>query len=304
MSTVAAVGMFDGVHPGHQKVLRTTADIARRTGRSSQAFTFATHPLAILSPERAPALLTDVGRRAELIAATGIDTVTVLDYSAADLATTAREFLLNLRKTYDVEALVMGYDNTIGSDRLAPDQVRSLVPEIISSLDIVDAAHLADGTVPSSSDIRAAIAATDMPRAAELAGTPFTIRGNVAEGRRIGRTIGFPTANVVPLDSRQLLPPDGVYAVGHCHVDGIYAVDVTMPDGTVRRAVANIGFRPTLDDGRARTLEVHIPGFSGNLYGSRLDVAFLRYLRPERRFATLTDLAAQLRQDTALSMSD
>ncbi|MDE6206954.1 MAG: riboflavin biosynthesis protein RibF [Muribaculaceae bacterium] len=293
MSTVAAVGMFDGVHPGHQKVLRATADIARRTGRRSQAFTFATHPLAILSPERAPAVLTDVGRRAELIAATGIDTVTVLDYSAADLATTAREFLLNLRKTYDVEALVMGYDNTIGSDRLAPDQVRSLVPEIISSLDIVDAAHLADGTVPSSSAIRAAIAATDMPRAAELAGTPFTIRGNVAEGRRIGRTIGFPTANVVPLDSRQLLPPDGVYAV-----------NVTMPDGTVRRAVANIGFRPTLDDGRARTLEVHIPGFSGDLYGSRLDVAFLRYLRPERRFATLTDLAAQLRQDTALSMSD
>lgn len=290
-TAIGAVGMFDGVHLGHRHLLNTLASEAKVRNLKPIAFTFAQHPAAILHPAAAPAILSDTSLRADIIRHCGIEDVVVLNYTADDLRCSAKQFISKLRNEYGINTLVMGYDNHIGSDRLNGSGVQQLVPSTLPSLVVASPYTLADGSTPSSSAIRAAVANADMAAASNILGYHFTVRGKVAEGRRIGRTIGFPTANVVPLDTAQLLPPDGAYAV-----------DVLMPDNNIRRAAANIGFRPTLNDGRARTLEVHIPGFSGDLYGSQLDVRFLKFLRPERRFDSLDALAAQLNADTAKAL--
>lgn len=290
-TTIGAVGMFDGVHLGHRHLLNTLAKEAKVRNLKPIAFTFAQHPAALLHPEAAPAVLSDTSLRADLIRQCGIEDVVVLNFSAEDLRRTAKQFISKLRNEYDINALVMGYDNHIGSDRLNGAGVQQLVPSTLPALVVASPFTLIDGSTPSSSAIRVAVANADMAVANNILGYPFTVRGKVAEGRRIGRTIGFPTANVVPLDVAQLLPPDGAYAV-----------DVLMPDKNIRRGAANIGFRPTLNDGRARTLEVHIPGFSGDLYGVQLDVRFLKFLRSEQRFDSLDALAAQLNADTAQAL--
>lgn len=290
-TTIGAVGMFDGVHLGHRHLLNTLAAEAKVRNLKPIAFTFAHHPAALLHPAAAPAVLSDTSLRADLIRQCGIEDVVVLNYTADNLRASAEQFISNLRKEYGINTLVMGYDNHIGSDRLNGAGVQQLVPATLPALVVASPYTLADGSTPSSSAIRTAVANADMTAARNILGYSFTVRGKVAEGRRIGRTIGFPTANVVPLDAAQLLPPDGAYAV-----------DVLMPDNSLRRAAANIGFRPTLNDGRARTLEVHILGFSGDLYDTQLDVRFLKFLRPERRFDSLATLAEQLNADTAQAL--
>lgn len=279
---IAAVGMFDGVHKGHAHLLRQLKDEAAEHDLAPLVLTFARHPLSVLHPESAPAVLTGTGLRADLICRLGIDNIGILDFSPDDFRLCAAEFMDRIRNEFGVEALLMGFNNHIGSDRLTCQDLAA------DGMPVIGASRYPDLMV-SSSAVRAAVVGNDFAKAEELLGHQFIIRGTVVGGHRIGRTIGFPTANVVPEDPAQLIPEDGVYAV------------TVRTDAGTYRGMANIGMRPTVG-GTHRTLEVHLIGFEGDLYGQTVDIGFIRRLRGERRFPDLQALKAQLVNDCRAAM--
>lgn len=280
MAAIAAIGMFDGVHLGHRAILEALSRLAAETGRQALAFTFAIHPQSTITGS-GPRLITSLQQKLELIAE--MVKPVVLDFTKADFALTAKDFLSRLQADYGVDALVMGYNNHIGSDRRDAAWLRANSAVEVSVVESVDIC----GITPGSSRIRSEIAAGNLDIAHMLLGRTVALRGTVVSGNRIGRTIGFPTANISPDEPTQILPPDGAYAV-----------DVQLPGG-IKRGMANVGTRPTLADGRGRTLEVNIFDFDGELYGQALDITFLRYLRPEMTFPSLEALEARLLLDQA-----
>lgn len=185
---------------------------------------------------------------------------------------TASRFL-ELLRSKGVGLLMMGFNNRIGSDRRCGAELKDEAIEVLTATELPE-------TEVSSSKIRAVVSSGDMERAAHMLGRPFAIEGEVVEGRQIGRTIGFPTANI-KIEPGQLLPPNGVYEAMACG----------------RKAVVNIGKRPTLNNGEDITVEVHLLDFNGNLYGQTLRVEFLRRLRPEMKFSSLDELKAQISRD-------
>ncbi len=280
MKSIAAIGMFDGVHLGHRAILSALLAQGAATGRRPVVFTFAAHPRETITGEAMP-LITPPDLKRELIEEAYGLPVNVMNFSKVDFAMPTAAFLRRLGELYGVEALVMGYDNRIGSDHM---DARSLVGDL--GVEVYPVGRVTTGDYqPSSSAIRNAVSAGDIAAVRAMLGHEYTIRGKVVEGNRVGRTIGFPTANIELSDPRQLLPPDGAYVV-----------DVHL-DGATRRGMANIGMRPTLDDGRGKTLEVNIFDYDGDLYGRNLDIDILHRLRPEKAFPTLAALQSQLAHD-------
>lgn len=282
---VAAVGMFDGVHAGHSRVLeRVRAEAAARSMRSL-ALTFSRHPLELVDSTRAPRLLTDTAARVRLLLDSGIDRAEALDFTPAMRSLGGADFLAMLRERYGVAVLVMGYDNHIGSDRLDAAAAAALTPSTGVEVLRVDEYRHDASQVLSSSSVRAALADGRVGDAARMLGRYFSVAGEVVGGNRLGRTIGFPTANVDASAAAALAP-------------GAYAVDVEIDgDGSLLRGMANIGRRPTLGSCGELRLEVNIFGFEGSLYGHRLRVEFLERLRGECTFASLEELARQLDLD-------
>ncbi len=278
MASVAAIGMFDGVHLGHKAILDALAAQAQRSGHTPLALTFGRHPLATLSGN-GPRLISSLPQKLELISQYA--TPVVLDFSKADFALTASQFLEKIHNLYGVEAIVMGYSNHIGSDRRDAGWIKTNTSFGVTLVEAIASGN----STPASSLIRAEIEAGDIQSAITLLGHSFTIRGTVVRGNQIGRTIGFPTANISPLEPSQLLPPDGAYAVD-IHIDG-----------TTMRGMANTGHRPTLNDGRDKTLEVNIFDFDSDIYGHTIDISVLRRLRPETAFSSLDALKTQLHLD-------
>ena len=280
---IAAVGMFDGVHRGHAYLLDSLRSAAAERGMVPLVLTFAHHPMSVLRPDDAPAILTSPGLRSQLIHNLGIAGVKVMDFGKQDFALTAAQFIEKIKCHYSTDALLMGFNNHIGSDR------RTCADLIADGYDIIPATPCPDIDA-SSSLIREQIRKADFGKAEAMLGHRFTVRGTVVPGRRLGRTIGFPTANIQPEDASQLLPPDGVYAVD-AHIGC-----------TAYRGMANIGSRPTVG-GHHRTFEVHIINFTGDIYGATLDIDFISRLRPERQFPSLEALTAQLALDRTIALA-
>lgn len=284
---MAATGMFDGLHAGHLFVLAELRRRAAARGLLPMVISFGNHPSETLRPDRPVRLLMSADAKRKAISTlAGIDTVEIIDFTPEFAAMTAAQYLTALKKR-GIAALAMGFNNHIGSDRL--DAVGA------ATLGIVDIEQLPPcpgDEATSSSALRRAIADADFDTAATLLGRPYTIDGTVVGGKRLGRTIGFPTANIAPaLGTRQLLPPDGAYAA-----------DITLAgETTPRRAMVNIGLRPTVDKSAApaRTIEAHILDFAADIYNTTVTLTFLRRLRPERRFPSLDALRVQLALDAA-----
>lgn len=280
MSRIATVGMFDGVHCGHRYVVDRLRAAATRLGMEPLALTFARHPRSLLG-HTPPPLLTSTGLRLDLLRSAGVEAA-ALSLTPDDMRMPAEAFLQRLHDSYGVEALAMGFDNRIGSDR----RTLASLGDSCGGVKLV-AAFAPDEQLPqaSSTAIRSAVAAGDIDGANRMLGHPFIVRGHVVRGRGVGHTIGFPTANIAPDEPGQLLPADGVYAV-------------TAVLGTLRLpAVANVGMRPTFGTDLERTLEVYVPGYEGNLYGSTVDIEFRQRLRGERRFADIDQLKKQIEAD-------
>lgn len=280
---IVTVGTFDGLHRGHLEVIATLEEAAAGLGLAPLLITFANHPLDVVAPARAPKLLMTPEEKEEALRALPVHSE-MLRFDRTLCSLTARQWLERLRDEYGARAIVVGYDNTFGSDGrfLTRHQLRDIADDL--GLKWVDPPVL-EGI--SSSHIRRTVAAGLLPEAAAMLGRPYAIHGRVVPGKQLGRRLGFPTANL-SVDSCKLLPPPGVYAA-----------DALLPDGTVNRAVINIGRRPTVDDGNALSVEAHIIGYSGDLYGQVLTLRLLRRLRDERKFPDLEELKAAITADVA-----
>lgn len=283
---VATVGMFDGLHAGHRHLLRQLRELGQRLGMATAVVTFSNHPLEVVAPDRAPAALLPRADKLRALRAVGIGEVICLDFTETLRQLTAGEFLAMLRKDYGVRALLLGYNNRLGHD--APrsfEEYQKLGRDQGVEIFLAEEYRTAEGEKVSSSVIRKLLEEGDVAKADRLLGHPYALRGKVVKGHQLGRTIGFPTANIEPEDPRQLIPREGVYAartLGHA-------------------AMVNIGRRPTVG-GHRQTIEVHIIGLSEDLYGHELTVEFLRRLRDEQKFECLDQLRQQLLRDQATSL--
>ena len=284
---VVTLGTFDGMHRGHQAVLAEVTSRAKAGRLRSVLVTFDPHPLAVVNPAAAPKLLTLPDEKKDLVTAAGIDECVVMPFTPAVAQLDATAFVERLRDAYAMRELVMGYDHGFGRGRGGDvELVRRLAQTDGFAVSVVDAVR-ENGQPISSTLIRTAIAHGDLEAAARWLGRRYGIRGQVVRGAGRGRTIGIPTINLAAPDARKLLPPDGVYAV---------QVRLQAPGSRLLGGMMNQGPRPTFGE-QARTLEVHLFDFDGELYGETVHVEWVRRLRDVQAFASRDALVAQLERD-------
>lgn len=287
MKRIATIGFFDGVHKGHCFLFERLQHEAVELGLDPLIFTFDVHPRAVLQSDYVPQLLTDLEERKALLRCFG--EVVVLPFRDVQ-SLTAAQFMQILKERYDVSVLLMGYDHRFGSDKLrAPEDYRRIGASV--GIDVLTLPEFVEGAQHvSSTEIRHALEQGDIATVNALLGRPYTLRGVVEHGNGIGRTIGFPTANIAVNDPHKALPKNGVYAV-----------EIQVEEGEKRPAVLNIGTNPTVGN-KNLTVEVHIPDFDQDIYGKSVTISLLRYLREEQRFDSLTALHEQIIRDIDSSL--
>ncbi|MCM1293109.1 MAG: riboflavin biosynthesis protein RibF [Bacteroides sp.] len=286
---MATIGAFDGVHCGHRDVVRQLCAEASRRGLKPAVVTFSCHPLETIRPEAAPPLLMTPDERLQALQQLDGVRVITIEFTPDLQRLTSRQFMTMLHEDYGVDALLMGFNHRFGSDRLSsPEEYDSAASG--SGVAIVHGLELAgdEGSKISSSAIRRRLQTGDVESAAVMLGYPYSLRGEVVAGKQLGRRIGFPTANIRPVDKRQLIPAAGVYA---CRV--------VTADGVEHGAMVNIGTRPTVDSDGGQTIEAHLFDFDANVYGQTIVVKFIARLRDEQRFPTIDALQSQLERDAA-----
>ena len=286
---IATTGFFDGVHLGHRLVIERLVSLARERGDESLVVTFWPHPRAVLQDgARELRLLNSLEEKKGLLRNLGVDRVEVLDFTRSFAALTAEQYLREiLRDRFGVTTLLMGYDNRLGSDRLTAASLKPIADGM--GMELIELSPLsfrpseASGEI-SSTQIRAALEEGDIASAAEMLGYGYALKGVVVAGNRLGRTIGFPTANMKLYEPLKLVPGRGVYVV-----------DAEVL-GKKYRGMTNIGLRPTVG-GSFTTIETHILDFDEDIYGLPLRITFLRRLRDEVHFPSLEALKEQLEKD-------
>ncbi|MDI9873006.1 bifunctional riboflavin kinase/FAD synthetase [Flectobacillus rivi] len=291
-NAVVTSGTFDGVHLGHQKILKRLAEVAQQTGGESVVITFYPHPRTVVSADNQEVkLLSTLDEKIELLTQNGVQHLLVIPFTREFSELTSEEFIQKvIVNTIGTKTLVIGYDHRFGKNReggfdyLVQNASRyGFGVEEISRQDI-------DHVAVSSSKIRKAIQDGDMTQAQHFLGRNYDLNGLVVKGKQIGRTIGFPTANIQVREQTKLVPQDGVYAVW------VYY------NAEKLRGMLNIGNRPTVD-GTYKTIEVNILDFNKEIYGENLKVEFVQKVRPEQKFNGLDALKAQIAQDK-LTVSD
>ena len=279
------VGSFDGVHLGHQAVLREIDRRAREAGRASVLVTFDPHPLEVLNPDAAPPLLTTGPERLEILALSPLDYVVILRFDRHLAGLTPERFVREvLVERCGVRELVIGHDHGFGRGRSGDvETLRTLGARLGFAVDVVDPVDFG-GQHVSSSRIRRALIGGDLTSAAAMLGRPYGVVGRVGRGEQRGRLLGVPTINLSELSPRKLLPPDGVYAVR-----------VEWRGGHAG-GMMNQGPKPTFQDGR-RVLEAHIFDFEGDLYDEWVRIEWVERLRDVERFESVERLKQQLQHD-------
>lgn len=272
---IATIGFFDGVHKGHQFLFEHLGQLASERGLEPLIVTFEDHPRRALDADYVPRLLTSLEERTAKLNQYG----EVLVFPFEEIQPlSAKEFMLRLRDEYGVTALLMGYDHRFGSDRLKhPQDYRHIGEQC--GVEVITLSEYTEGEWHvSSTEIRMALETGNIAVANELLGHPYSLRGRVVHGKAVGRTIGFPTANIEPLDPHKVIPKFGVYV-----------------------ALVNT---PTMDDApsfvninKKGLIEVHIPSFKGDLYDQILKIRFVRFLREEKHFENIEELREQIKDD-------
>lgn len=286
-SRAVTVGFFDGVHAGHRFLIRELIKLSTEKNLKSCVITFRQHPRKVLQAEFQPQLLSTPEEKRELLLATGVDEVIMLDFNAELAGLTAKKFIHQvLCDTYGVKLLLAGHDHRFGRNR--EDGFEKYVEYgTTCNMEVVKAARYTSENFMhiSSSEIRNALLMGEVKVAASLLTYPYTFEGIVVRGYQLGRKIGFPTANIRTVNQDKLLPGSGVYAVK------VNYQDKTFP------GMMNIGVRPTLQDGNIKSYEVHIVGFTENIYNEQIRITFLEKIRDEKKFADINALTAQLTKD-------
>ena len=282
---VATIGFFDGIHRGHQFLLQQVKTLASYKHLCSAVITFPVHPRKVMQQDYQPQLLTSLEEKCTLLEKQGIDYTILLPFNQEMSKLSAREFMLILQEKLNVKMLVIGYDHRFGHNREEgfDDYVRygkEMNMQVIQAQ-----AWTQDEAFVSSSMVRKLIGEGNVSKAALCLGTRYTLQGTVVDGYKVGRKIGFPTANICPLCPEKLLPANGVYAVW-----------VTLNNQRYK-GMLNIGQRPTVDNGTDTSIEVHLLNFNEDIYHHTLTLEFVERLREEQRFDSTSQLIEQLKQD-------
>ena len=288
VSQVATIGFFDGVHRGHCSLLSQVVRQAAQRNRQSTVVTFDIHPRQLVNPDFQPLLLTTLDEKLQLLSLQGIDRVAVLHFDEQMASLSARDFMsVVLSRQLNVDTLVLGYDSRFGHGRTAGFSDYEAYGRSMG-IDVLRATPLLsdDGTPVSSSLVRNLLLSGNIAQANDALGRRYSLTGNVVEGFHEGRRLGFPTANLALADRQRLVPGRGVYAVWA----ELTGYSEPMP------AMMNIGTRPTYN-GSSQTLEVHIIGYEGDLYGQDITVTFAERIRSEQPFDSPSALASQLQLD-------
>ena len=281
--TIVTVGVFDGVHLGHKKLITELLEQAGRQGMLAAVVTFRQHPEDMLSSRKKLPYLTDIKTRIKLLQNEGVDIIVPLSFTRELAGLDAETFIGLLRKHLRMRGLVIGSDFALGKGRKGDtDALQKLGVKLSLSVTVVGPLEI-NGEVVSSTSIRKAMAEGDMGKVSELTGRYFSLHGKVVTGAGRGEGLGFPTANL-DVNSGQALPPDGVYA-GLAHING-----------NVFQTMTNIGTDPTFGRNE-RTVDSYLLDYSGDLYGYDLRVDFVAKLRDEKKFASVEDLKKQVAED-------
>jgi len=284
---VATVGFFDGLHAGHRFLIEELNAIAKKQGLKSVVVTFAIHPHKVLNPEFSPELLTTLPEKLTQLETTGIDACIVLDFSVQMADLSAYEFLKTiLKEQFNVQTLLVGHDHRFGHNRTDGFPEYKKYGEELG-MNVVQCTQFSTNLDKhiSSSEIRNALKKGDIELANRLLTYEYPITGQVVEGFKVGRTIGFPTANIELSDPGKIIPAVGVYAVR------------VRWNNLQFKGMLNIGNRPTLDNGQNITIEVHILDFNADIYNETLTINFIHKIRDEQKFKGIDQLKDQLQKD-------
>lgn len=288
-----ATGFFDGVHLGHREVIGQLVASAKTRGEESAVITFWPHPRMVLRKDaRGLRLLSSLTEKKEMLLSLGVDRVEVLDFTREFAALTMEAFLREyVMGLCSGTAVLLGYDNRMGSDCSSPEDLVAVASSL--GLDVIQAPLVSSnaGYAVSSTKIRTALEVGDMEQAAAMLGYDYSLYGVVVAGNRLGRTLGFPTANMSLYEPLKLVPSDGVYLV---------RVETA---GKQRYGMCNIGVKPTVGTTNSRTIETNIFDFDEEIYGLPIRLTFLRKIRDEHRFADLRELSIQLALDKESCLS-
>ena len=291
-NAVITIGTFDGVHTGHQSILKTLLEQAAQVNGESVVITFHPHPRRVLNNADAPSLLTSLDERIERFHEYGIDHLVIVPFDPSFSEMTADEYVEQfLVGNFHPKCIVIGYDHRYGKNRAGDFELLSeLGKKYNYSVSEIPEKSLNDSRI-SSTHVRQALLTGNIKLANHLLSYPFQLEGMVVEGDKLGRTLGFPTANLYITDSDKIIPASGVYAV---------SVFLKGPLGTRNfQGMMNIGYRPTVN-GKERRIEVHIFSFDEVIYGEKLKVELLDYVRKEMKFSGLEALKEQLMHDKAM----
>jgi riboflavin kinase/FMN adenylyltransferase len=280
-----AIGVFDGVHRGHQAVISTSARHAHSIDGTPVVVTFDPHPAKVLRPQDAPHVLTATQHKIALIRNLGVAHLLIIQFNREFAATPPEEFVSQLvAHSNPLREICVGHEWSFGKNRAGNLELLKKLGARFQFNVVGIAPVMVNGNVVSSTAIRQAVEAGDLQKAAEMLGREYTILGTVTGGEKLGKKIGFPTANL-SAHSEQF-PPNGVYFAE------------AWIDGVLYHGVVNLGYRPTVSHGAPqRILEIHLLDFQRDIYGQDLELRFVRYLRPERKFDSLDALARQIDLD-------
>ena len=284
-SAVVTSGTFDGVHLGHKKILTSLVDKAQKTNSESVVITFWPHPRTVLQPDQPTRLLTSLEEKIELIGESGPDHLIVLPFSRDFSNQSSLEFIhQTLIGQIGTRYLIIGYDHRFGKNREGSFEfLKENADHFGFEVEEIPREDIHNVTI-SSTNIRKSLQQGDLNEVLNLLGRPYFLTGSVVHGEKIGRKLGFPTANIQPDEPLKLIPCDGVYAVE------------AEWEGKKYPGMMNIGYRPTID-GLSHVIEAHLFDFNEKIYGDKLRIYFRYYLRPEKRFSSLEELKSQLQMD-------
>jgi riboflavin kinase/FMN adenylyltransferase len=285
--TIVTIGTFDGVHLGHQKILKKLVELKNKNGGETLLFTFDPHPRKVLFPEqRDLKLITTTQEKCELLKQFGIDNVLVFPFTIEFSKMSAEDYISNIiSETLKTKTLVIGYDHRFGSNREGNiETLKQVSSDYNFDLIEIPAQEINQLNI-SSTRIRKAIEEGEIEVANSFLGYSFFMSGMVIKGKQLGRTIGYPTANIELLDLDKIKPKTGVYAVN------------VVIDQIKFKGMLNVGCNPTTDSDRIQKIEVNIFDFNKNIYGKIIKIEFIKHLRNEVKFANLDELKEQLAKD-------
>ena len=283
--TVATIGFFDGVHLGHRFLIQQVKVAATQTGWQSSIITFPVHPRQVIQSEFQPQLLSSPEEKIELLASTGVDNCILLPFTRELSQLTAYEFMQLLYDKYKVRMLVIGYDHRFGHNRAETFEDYCRYGRELGIHIMQASAYTQEQDKVSSSAIRRALQTGDIRTATKFLGYHYYLEGTVVDGYKVGRKIGFPTANLRVDFPNKLIPSIGVYAV------------YVYVNGEKHKGMLNIGYRPTINNGTDLSIEVHILDFQGDIYHQKMRIEFIDFLRPEEKFNSVDELVLQMQKD-------